>query len=415
MVSADIIHLAKNKYLLTSSTDISINKKAIDELKSSKERFTKAFKASPVALSISTVKDGRMIEVNKTFLELFGFTMEEVIGSTATELNMYPNAEQRQHTIAQLREQGYVRNKELICNTKTNEQIDVIFSMEMIDIHGEPCVITTALNITDKKKAEEKLKNYTDLLEQKVTERTLELTHALEREKEVSDMKSRFVSIASHEFRTPLSTILSSTYLLEQGSGNDFDKSKHFNRIRSSVKNLTFILTEFLSLDKLEQRKVTIENELFDLETLSSEVIDEVRIAYRLPIPLDYQHEGPSLLYQDKRIIRNILLNLISNAAKYSSTDETITIKTYVYPTHLRIIVIDHGIGIPPEDQKNIFTKFFRAHNANHIQGTGLGLSIVKRYVELLEGSIHFHSTVGEGTEFEITLPIRASEEQPLL
>lgn len=324
---------------------------------------------------------------------------------------MYPNSKERSNTIAQLREQGFIRNKELVCNTKHNSKIHVIFSMEMIELYGESCVITTALDVTDKKKAEDKIKSYTDLLEQKVTERTLELTHALEREKEASDMKSRFVSIASHEFRTPLSTILSSTYLLEQSNGDEFDKKKHFDRIRSSVKNLTFILTEFLSLDKLEQRKMIIENELFNLETLSTEVIDEVRIAYHLPIPIDYKHEGPSLLYQDKRIIRNTLLNLISNAAKYSPNNKTITVKTYVNPTHLKINVIDRGIGIPAEDQKNIFTKFFRAHNANHIQGTGLGLSIVKKYVELLDGSIHFHSTLGEGTEFEITLPIREAEE----
>lgn len=407
LISADIIHLDGKEYLLVASFDVSANKVAMDELKSSEERFAKAFRASPVALSISTRKDGKMIEVNNGFLELFGYTLKEVIGRTANELNMYPDLEERAKTITQLREQGYIRNKELICNTKTNAKINVIFSMEMIELHGEMCVITTALDITDKKKAEQKLKSYTDLLEQKVTERTLELTEALEREKEASDMKSRFVSIASHEFRTPLSTILSSTYLLEQMKDNEDDQKKHFNRIRSSVKNLTFILTEFLSLEKLEQRKVTVENELFDLDMLASEVIDEVRIAYRLILPVNYAHSGVTLIYQDKRIIKNILLNLVSNAAKYSPTDKIIKVSTLVNHDNLKINVIDEGIGIPLADQKNIFTKFFRAHNASHIQGTGLGLSISKRYVELLDGSIGFKSVPYGETEFEVILPIQ--------
>jgi len=417
LIAADIIRLAEKEYLLVASTDISVNKTALEELQRSEERFAKAFHASPVALSISTLKDGKMIEVNNSFLDLFGYRLEEVIGRTSGELNMYPNAQERNKTIIQLREQGYIRNKELVCNTKTDTQIHVIFSMEMIELRGEVCLITTALDITDKKEAERKLQVYTDLLEQKVTERTLELTHALEREKEVGDMKSRFVSIASHEFRTPLSTILSSTYLLEQTkASSEEERSKHYNRIRSAVKNLTFILTEFLSLDKLEQRKVDIENELFDLETLASEIIDEIWIAYRLTFPVDYTHTGPNILYQDKRIIKNLLLNLVSNAAKYSPPEKTIKLRTCITNQHLTIHVIDQGIGIPVEDQKLIFTKFFRAHNANHIQGTGLGLNIAKRYVELLEGTIDFQSTVGAGTKFEITLPIRKIElvQEPL-
>lgn len=410
LISADIIHLAKKEYLLVASIDITANRNAMEELQRSEERFAKAFRASPVALSISTMKEGRMIEVNNGFLELFGYSLDEVIGRTSGDLNMYPNSKERSNTIAQLREQGFIRNKELVCNTKHNAKIHVIFSMEMIELYGESCVITTALDITDKKKAEDKLKSYTDLLEQKVTERTLELTHALEREKEVSDMKSRFVSIASHEFRTPLSTILSSTYLLEQLKDSE-DQAKHFNRIRSAVKNLTFILTEFLSLDKLEQKKVTVEPEVFDLDTLASEILDEVRIAYHLSLPVNYIHTGTRFIFQDKRIIRNILLNLLSNAAKYSPKDKIITLTTEVSDKQLTIQVIDEGIGIPLEDQKYIFTKFFRAHNASYVQGTGLGLSITKKYVELLGGSIGFQSSPQSGTQFTTVFPIQEAVE----
>ncbi len=405
MLAADIIHLDDKEYLLIASNDISAKRAALEELKRSEERFAKAFHASPVALSISKIDDGRMIEVNNGFLELFGYSLDEVIGKTAGELRMYSNPQEREKTISQLREQGYISNKEIICNTKNNNQINVIFSMEMIELHGEVCIITTALDITYKAHAENKLKSDNDLLEQKVAERTLELTHALEREKELGDMKSRFVSIASHEFRTPLSTILSSTYLLEKIQDNQ-DKSKHFNRIRSAVKNLTFILTEFLSLDKLEQRKVKVEYEYFDIYMLTSEVVDEVREASRLYFPIEYEHTGAKILFQDKRIIKNVLLNLVSNAAKYSPNDKTIKLKTQINNTNITILVKDHGIGIPMEDQANIFTKFFRAPNANHIQGTGLGLNITKRYVELLGGTIGFQSNTDLGTEFEIVLPI---------
>jgi PAS domain S-box-containing protein len=406
LVAADIIHLSENEYLLVTITDVSSNKIAMEELQRSEERFSKSFRASPVALVISTLKDGKIIEVNNSFLDLYGFQLEEVIGKTAGELKLYPDVNDRERIIAQLREQGYIRNKELVCFTKNNTRIDVIFSMETIELRGELCVITTALDITDKKKAESKLKLYTDLLEQKVTERTLELTHALEREKEVGDMKSRFVSIASHEFRTPLSTILSSTYLLEQSCDMETDRAKHFNRIRAAVKNLTFILTEFLSLDKLEQRKVIVENELFDIDNLATEVIDEVKIAYRLSFPIEYVHSGLRLIHQDKSIIKNLLLNLVSNAVKYSPSDKIIKLQTKATHQSLTIHVIDNGMGIPQEDQKFIFTKFFRGRNASHIHGTGLGLNIVKRYVELLNGTIDFKSSLNEGTEFEIVLPL---------
>ena len=410
LASADIIRLAEKDYLLVASSDISASKIQLEELQQSEERFEKAFRLSPLALSISSIRDGRIIEVNNSFLELFGYTMKEVIGNTTLLLGLYANPNEREKTIAQLLEQGYIRNKELECRTKNNSPITVVVSMEMIELHGEDCVITTALNITDKKYTEERLRSYTDLLEQKVTERTLELTHALEREKEASEMKSRFMSMASHEFRTPLSTILSSTYLLEQLEDAN-EKSKHFNRIRSAVKNLTFILGEFLSLDKLEQQKVNIENVYFDLDAIASEVIDEVRIAYRLTLPVNYMHSGPTQIYQDKRILKNILLNLISNAAKYSPTNKFIKLKTSVEGHQLSMNVIDEGMGIPQEDQKYIFTKFFRAKNVNHIQGTGLGLSIVKRYVELLEGDVTFNSTPGVGTEFEVILPLKMSEQ----
>jgi len=404
-VSADIIHLDGKEYLLVASTDITASKIQLAELKYSEERFEKAFRQSPVALAITTLKDERILEVNKSFLELFNYKLHEVIGKTTAELNINPDLPEQNKIYDQLMSQGYIRNTEVVTQTKDKKKLHVIISMELIELRGEQCAITTALDITDKKKAEEEIKNYTDLLEQKVANRTLELTHALEREKEVSDMKSRFVSIASHEFRTPLSTILSSTFLLEQMKEGE-DKIKHYQRIRSAVKNLNFILTEFLSLDKLEQRKVTVENEIFDMDTLVSEVIDEVRIAYKLLTPMEYTHTGPRLLFQDKRIIRNILLNLISNAAKYSPADKSIRINTTKNDAYVSIEVVDEGMGIPLEDQKYIFTKFFRAENVNHIQGTGLGLSIVKRYVELLNGKVNFNSTLNQGSSFTVSIPV---------
>lgn len=284
-------------------------------------------------------------------------------------------------------------------------------------------VIAFIVDITLRRESEKRLQNYSLELENEVEQRTLilseaiselektkeELNQALTKEKELNDLKSRFVSMVSHEFRTPLATILSSLALVKKYiENNDIEKQgKHIDRIKTSVNNLTDILNDVLSLSKLEEGKVMISPEEFDVTEFVQEVIQDIQTIAKSGQILQYKHsDGLALIQLDKKVLRHILFNLISNAVKFSPEDRPVVICTSTNNNQFCLIVQDHGIGISEEDQKHLFESFFRAENAVNIQGTGLGLNIVARYVDLLEGTIYVESKLNEGTKFTICLPL---------
>lgn len=243
-------------------------------------------------------------------------------------------------------------------------------------------------------------------LEYKVKERTKALSDSLEREKELNAMKSAFVSMASHEFRTPLSTILSSTSLAERYmENNDREKQiKHLGRIKNSVQNLTGILNDFLSVEKLELGKVEAVNEQINIKDLLEDVIDSVDGMRKPNQVVHFQHQGENTVNLDENILRNVFNNLISNAIKYSDND--VFVHSEVNNNQLEVEVRDTGIGIPIEQQEKLFGKFFRANNTGKIHGTGLGLNIVKHYIDLLNGEINFESKENEGSTFKVIVPV---------
>ncbi len=236
----------------------------------------------------------------------------------------------------------------------------------------------------------------------------LALMKNLETEKELGKLKSRFVSTASHEFRTPLSTIMTSAYLLENYTGEDFNQAKetHILRIKKSVNNLTDILNDFLSLSQLEEGKVEANYSLIDIHSFLLDLKKEMDLQIQANQILDYEHTGISIMDTDKKILRNIVLNVLSNAIKYSKKEGLIKFRSSVEVGKLIIKVQDYGIGIPEEELPHIFNRFFRAENASYIQGTGLGLNIVKKYVKLLNGNIYCKSKLNEGSTFTVELPL---------
>lgn len=252
---------------------------------------------------------------------------------------------------------------------------------------------------------------YTNITEQKRTE--IEILNALKKERELGELKSRFVSMASHEFRTPLSTILSSANLIaRQNEPEQEDKRlKNVERIRSSVRNLVGILDEFLSLGRLEEGKVSANPEVFDLVDFMDAIVQELQHAHKPGQQVHITSPQPTIqVYVDKQFARNIFLNLLSNALKYSPEGKPVDIVVGNHPPTFSVKIIDRGVGIPTDEHKHLFDLFFRARNATNIQGTGLGLPIVKKYIDLMQGDIAVESELEKGTTITVTLPLKQAK-----
>jgi len=223
----------------------------------------------------------------------------------------------------------------------------------------------------------------------------------------LNEIKSRFVSMASHEFRTPLSTILSSTTLASKyNKPEDVDKrERHLRKIKDSVSHLNGLLEDFLSLGKLEEGKVTVSISSFAIREFIDDIIEEMKVIQKNGQQIICDYEGDDVFTTDKRLLKNILINLFSNALKFSAENRRVWIKTENKGAQLFVEIRDEGVGIPEEDKHHLFTTFFRGKNVINIQGTGLGLPIVKRYVDLLKGEISLRSELEVGTTVKFCLP----------
>ncbi|WP_460551094.1 sensor histidine kinase [Ferruginibacter profundus] len=263
------------------------------------------------------------------------------------------------------------------------------------------------LSITAMKDDEGNITGYVDAAVNisKLKKIELDLQQALEREKELSELKSRFVSMASHEFRTPLSTVLSSSYLIEKytSTAEQPKRELHLQRIVTSVKMLSDILNDFLSVGKIEEGKLHARFSTFDIKEFITGVIDEMNGNLQKHQKINYQHQGDNTVYLDISLLKHILLNLISNASKFSPQKSMIEIKTWCSNGHLKLSVKDYGMGISETDQQHLTERFFRGANATNIQGTGLGLHIVSKYAELMNGTVRCKSETGKGAEFILT------------
>jgi len=326
---------------------------------------------------------------------------------------------------------------DLMAMRKDGTEFPIEISLSYSRAGGAFIAIAFISDITLRKKAEEALRQseeqlivYAAELEKKVKSRTddlnttihklekevadrkraeIDVLKALAKERELNEMKSKFVSIASHEFRTPLSTILSSLSLIDQYRqlGQLEKIEKHASRARASANHMTSILNDFLSVGRLEEGRVEIIKESLNIPELLSDVSEEIKLTLKPGQQIETNFDSDiGVLFTDSRMVRNILFNLLSNASKYSGDGKTIRINCHRRDAVLVISIQDEGIGIPEDDQRNLFDRFFRASNVTTIQGTGLGLNIVKRYLDLLNGSISYTSTLGKGSVFTIQLPI---------
>jgi PAS domain S-box-containing protein len=363
--------------------------------------------------------------VNPSAEKLFGYEKGELIGQKIEILIPRRLAEKHVHQRTNYNANPQARTmgsgRELFGLKKDGSEFPLEISLSPYSTGGENFVIAFIVDITLRKQAEEKLKNYSAELEKQVRNRTLileeaveqlektklELHNSLEKERELNELKTRFVSMASHEFRTPLTTMLTSLSLVTKyGENNDkSSQAKHVGKIKSSIHNLTDILNDFLSVSKLEEGKIENLPEMLNIQTYISDIISEMEFLAVNNQVIQYNHTGKSIGNLDKKLLKNILFNLISNAIKFSPEGGIIDVKSSIEDAKFKISVQDHGIGISKDDQKHLFERFFRGHNATHIQGTGLGLSIIAKYAELMNGTIDFESQENKGTTFTIIIP----------
>jgi PAS domain S-box-containing protein len=389
---------------------------------------------------ILTNEKGEIILINPAALKLFNYEKEELLGKSIETL--IPGRFRHAHLQYRKafneqpanRTMGHGRN--LFARTKDGREFPVEVSLSYYRKNDALFVIAFLVDITQRKQSEQSMLNQRAQLEKitadmrklnaeletKVEQRTRilqealkeleksqrEVNEALNKEKQMNEIKSRFVSMASHEFRTPLSTVLSSAALISRYTKEDEQdkRDKHIKRIKDSVKHLNELLEDFLSLGKLDESRIKAETSVFNVREFLEEVIDEMKSTQKEGQLINQHYTGGKEFVTDKRLLKNILINLLGNAIKFSGEGSVITLDIREQNDFLMLSVKDEGLGISEEDQQHLFSSFFRGKNTLNIEGTGLGLHIVKRYVDLLKGSIQLESKLNSGTTVFVRLPI---------
>ncbi len=396
---------------------------------------------------ITIDKHGIIESVNPAAARLFHYEEGELLGKNISMLMPEPHQSKHDQYMQNYLTGGQAKiigiGREVEAMRKDGSLFPIRLAVSEVKLDDEEVIFTGIIHdLTDIKKAEQNLINLNQQLESIIEQRTeklnevinklldlnrkyeqeidrrkkmetnlrdhqLKLTRMLDREKELNELKSRFLSMASHEFKTPLSTILSSASLIRKYSLEEHleRREKHIDRIRHSVEHLDAILNDFLSLSKLEENRIEVKREEVDMSELYQEVSEEMRGQLKSGQTIQYECTPKEIMvFTDRRILKNILFNLISNASKYSEPGATIFCRTRKKPGNVAISVEDQGMGIPLAEQKHLFSRFFRATNALNIKGTGLGLHIVQQYLQLVQGDIDFTSEVGKGSIFTIYL-----------
>ena len=371
-------------------TDITERKRAQTALAESEARFSAAFHASPALIGILRTSDGKYVLANDAHLTWLGYVREEVVGRTCVELGMWEDLSERDLLLKDMSTSGSIRQRECRWRNRRGERFTFLLSAEIIKLNDTPHMLLMALDITQRKRAEE------------------ELLKTLEREKDLGRLKSNFVSMVSHEFRTPLSIIQSSSELLR-----DFYRKMHpaerDDQLESIIRNsrrMTGMMEEILVLSRLDAGKLEFRPSPLDLEAFCRRVRDEVLSAMqgRCDIELAFAPALPKA-QADERLLGHIFTNVLSNAVKYSQGGAPVRFSVSRDGARAVCVISDEGIGIPEEDQTRLFTAFHRGANVGSRPGTGLGLVLVKRCVELHRGRVQIQSALARGTNVTISLP----------
>jgi PAS domain S-box-containing protein len=398
-----------------------------EEEERQESRFKALFEYATSGI-LMTNRKGSIVLANPAVESLFGYNSGEMLGITVESLiptrfsRTHESNRQQYHKDPQPRNMGSGLNLKGL--RKDGSEFPVEVSLSPFRNKEGEFVVAFLVDNTSRRNYEqsilkqkhelatlsEALQELNEGLENKVADRTRELekaknvlSSALDNERELGELKSRFLSMASHEFRTPLTSVLSSAGLVHQyAERKDIDNiKKHAERIKNAVNGLNSILTEFLSLGRLEEGRISLNREDVVVQTCMDDILEGLEDLLKPGQKFEHIHTGSDSASIDCTLTKNILINLVSNAIKYSPEGVPIVIESHLQDHKIKISVRDQGIGIPASEQKHMFDRFFRASNAsNSTQGTGLGLYIVQRYVEMMGGTVGFESAVEEGSVF---------------
>jgi PAS domain S-box-containing protein len=398
LLSSEVIQVNRVPHMLTLALDITERKQTEAELRASEARlresearFSAAFQASPVFITILSMSEGRYVLANDAFVNWLGCPREKVIGRISTEFGLWENPEERDSALNDMRTVGSIRQREVRWRNRSDERLDILLSAETIKLNDTPHILSFAQDITQRKRAEG------------------ELLKTLEREKELSQLKSNFVSMVSHEFRTPLGIIQSSAELLRnfyQRMSTD-ERDEQLDSITRNTRRMAGMMEEILVLSCLDAGKLDFQPTALDLNVFCRRVLDEVLSATNRRCPIELVLGPASTQAQaDERLLAHIFTNLLSNAVKYSEPGTAVRFTVEQDGSDAVCTVRDEGIGISEKDQQHLFKAFHRGSNVGARPGTGLGLLLVKRCAELHGGKVHLNSRVGEGTTVTVRLPV---------
>lgn len=386
-------------------------------------------------------KNQNIITTNASADTLFGYNIGELEGMPLETLipAKYHTKHEKQvdHFYENSRRRRMAEGHNLFGLRKNGEEFPVEVGLNPLKVGDETYIMALVIDITERVEAQKVIKDLNANLEKKIESRTKELhetvaklqelnvelgeeikkrieaetkiKNALQKEIELNELKTKFLSLVSHEFKTPLSGILTSTVLVGKYKETDQQskRNKHLKTIVDKVKYLNTILNDFLSIERIDSGKIHYKYTTFLLSKIVNEAIYNANMLLKPGQKINFPNNiDEFIIYQDEKILELILSNLINNAIKYSPNDATINLDFVIMNTFLKITIEDQGIGIPEKDHKHIFERYFRAENALLEQGTGIGLNIIKGHIENLGGNITFTSKVNLGTTFFVELPI---------
>jgi PAS domain S-box-containing protein len=386
---------------IAEQTALALERKRVEQaLRESEEKYRALFAASSQGVMLHD--EHQYLEVNPAAVRILGYScQEELLGKKPADTSppFQPNGESSESLaarhIAECMSRGSARF-EWLARTSQGRDIPLEVILTRIQWRGRQIIQAFVSDISERKKAE------------------AELHKALAREKELGQLKSNFVSMVSHEFRTPLGVILSSAEILDSyfEQLDPGERREHLRSIQRNTRRMAGLMEEVLVLGMVEAGKMEFKPSPLDLRVFCQRLLEELQTATERKCPVVFEPENvPTAALADERLLRHILSNLIGNAIKYSPAGSPVEFEIRTEGRQAICVVRDRGVGIPPEDQERLFHAFHRGANVRDVPGTGLGLTIVKRCVELHGGTLHLESAPGRGTTVTVSLPLFALRE----